>query len=37
MTSLREGVSRAAAAIDSGAAAGLLARWSVLSGRDVGA
>jgi anthranilate phosphoribosyltransferase len=32
---LREGVARAAAAIDSGAAAGLLARWSLASGRDL--
>ncbi len=37
MISLREGVSRAAVAIDSGAAAGLLARWSMVLGQDVGA
>jgi anthranilate phosphoribosyltransferase len=35
MSSLREGVARAAVAIDSGAAAGLLSRWSVVSGQDV--
>jgi anthranilate phosphoribosyltransferase len=34
-SSLREGVARAAVAIDSGAAAGLLSRWSVVSGQDV--
>jgi anthranilate phosphoribosyltransferase len=36
-SSLREGIARAALAIDSGTAAGLLARWSVVSGQDGGA
>jgi anthranilate phosphoribosyltransferase len=36
-SSLREGVSRAATAIDSGAATRLLARWSEISRQDVGA
>ena len=36
-SSLREGVSRAATAIDSGAAARLLTQWSVVSGQDAGA
>ena len=35
MSSLREGVARAAVALDSGAAAGLLSRWSVVSGEDI--
>jgi anthranilate phosphoribosyltransferase len=36
-SSLREGVDRAATAIDSGAAARLLSQWSVVSGSDAGA